>query len=148
EVRAKVFIDASYEGDLMARADIGYTVGREANSVYAETKNGVQPGPRHQFPDGVDPYIKEGDSSSGLAFGVSHEPLAPSGSGDKKVQAYCFRLCMTTDLRHAIPLTEPNSYDPRKYELSRRLIRAGKPKSLDDLLIISAMPNGKTDINS
>jgi hypothetical protein len=148
EVHAKVFIDASYEGDLMARAGVAYVVGREANSVYNETKNGVEPGPRHQFPDGVNPYIKEGDAASGLIFGVSPEPLAATGTGDNKVQAYCFRLCMTKDIAHAIPITEPDSYDPKVYELSRRLIRISKPKSLDDLLIISAMPNGKTDINS
>ena len=148
KIHAKVFIDCTYEGDLMARAGVSYAIGREANSVYGETKNGVEPGPRHQFPDGVDPYIKEGDPSSGLIFGVSPEPLAPTGTGDKKVQAYCFRLCLTKNPENQIPFTRPDSYDPAKYELSRRLIRAGHPKSLSSLLIISGMPNQKTDINS
>lgn len=147
-IQARVFLDCTYEGDLMARAGVSYTVGREANSVYGETKDGVQPGPRHQFPNGVDPYIREGDPSSGLIFGVRPEPLAPTGSGDKKVQAYCFRLCLTKDPANQIPITKPSTYAPEKYELSRRLIRAGKPKSLSDLLIISPMPNQKTDINS
>lgn len=147
-VHAKVFIDCTYEGDLMARAGVSYAVGREANSVYGETKDGVQPGPRHQFPNGVNPYVREGDASSGLIFGVRPEPLAPTGSGDKKVQAYCFRLCLTRDPANQIPITKPASYAPEKYELSRRLIRAGKPKSLSNLLIVSSMPNQKTDINS
>jgi hypothetical protein len=147
-IRAQVFIDCTYEGDLMARAGVSYVVGREANSVYGETKNGVEPGPRHQFPDGVNPYVREGDPSSGLIFGVNAEPLAPTGSGDKKVQAYCFRLCLTKNPENQIPFTRPDSYDPAKYELSRRLIRANPPKSLDDLLIISGMPNQKTDVNS
>ena len=148
KIRAKVFIDCTYEGDLMARAGVSYAVGREANSVYGETKDGVEPGPRHQFPDGVSPYAREGDPSSGLIFGVSPEPLAPTGTGDKKVQAYCFRLCLTKNPENQIPFTRPDSYDPAKYELSRRLIRAGHPKSLNNLLIISGMPNQKTDINS
>lgn len=151
KIRAKVFIDCTYEGDLMARAGVGYVVGREANSVYGETKDGVEPGPRHQFPDGVNPYMREGDPSSGLIFGVSPEPLAPTGTGDKKVQAYCFRLCLTKNPENQIPFTRPDSYDPAKYELSRRLIRANPPKSLkslNNLLIISGMPNQKTDINS
>jgi FAD dependent oxidoreductase len=147
-IRAKVFIDCTYEGDLMARAGVSYAVGREANSVYGETKDGVEPGLRHQFPDGVNPYVREGDPSSGLIFGVSAEPLAPTGSGDKKVQAYCFRLCLTKNPENQIPFARPDSYDPAKYELSRRLIRANPPKSLNNLLIISGMPNQKTDINS
>ena len=91
---AAEFIDCSYEGDLMSRAGVEYTVGREANSVYGETKNGVQLGPRHQFPDGVSPYVTPGDPSSGLIYGVSPEPLAATGTGDNQVQAYCFRLCL------------------------------------------------------
>lgn len=148
QVRAKVFLDCTYEGDLMARAKVSYAIGREANSVYGETKNGVEPGPRHQFPDGVSPYVKEGDPTSGLIFGVNPEPLAPTGSGDKKIQAYCFRLCLTKVPENQIPFTRPDSYDPAKYELSRRIVRARPPKSLSDLLIVSGMPNQKTDINS
>ncbi|EDY18633.1 hypothetical protein CfE428DRAFT_4019 [Chthoniobacter flavus Ellin428] len=147
-IHAKVYLDCTYEGDLMARAGVSYTVGREANSVYDETKNGVEPGLRHQFPDGVDPYIRPGDPSSGLIFGVKPEPLAPTGSGDKKVQAYCFRLCLTKDPANQIPFTKPEHYDPAVYELSRRLIHARPPKKLTDLLIVGSMPNQKTDINS
>ncbi len=90
-----MFIDCSYEGDLMAKAGVSYIVGREANSTYNETYNGVQVREKHQFPDGVDPYKIKGDSTSGLVWGISLEPLAPQGSGDKKVQAYNFRICLT-----------------------------------------------------
>ena len=95
-IRAKVYIDDSYEGDLMARSGISYTVGREANTVYQEEFNGVDPETMHtiphQFPDGVDPYIIEGDSTSGLVSGVADLPLADKGSSDGKIQAYNFRL--------------------------------------------------------
>lgn len=147
-IHAKVYLDCTYEGDLMARAGVSYAVGREANSVYDETKNGVEPGPRHQFPDGVDPYVRPGDPSSGLIFGVKPEPLAATGSGDKKVQAYCFRLCLTKDPANQIPFAKPEHYDPAVYELSRRLMRVRPPQKLTDLLIVGSMPNHKTDINS
>ncbi|HEX4145485.1 MAG TPA: FAD-dependent oxidoreductase [Pirellulales bacterium] len=147
-IAAAEFIDCSYEGDLMARAGVAYTVGREANSVYGETKNGVQPGPRHQFPNGVSPYVEPGDPSSGLIYGVSPEPVAATGTGDKKVQAYCFRLCLSRDLANQIPIAMPERYDPARYELLRRWIAAARPSSLGQLLIVSGMPNRKTDINS
>lgn len=83
-VKAKMFIDCSYEGDLMARAGVSYTVGREANSQYGETYNGVQLLDKHQFPDGVDPYKIPGKPESGLLWGISSEPVQPNGSGDKK----------------------------------------------------------------
>ena len=89
-VRAKQYIDCSYEGDLMARAGVSYVVGREDNVTYGETWNGVQMRHLHQFPDGVDPYVIEGDSTSGLLWGISDGTLAAKGSGDDKVQAYNF----------------------------------------------------------
>ena len=113
-IEAAEFIDCSYEGDLMARAGVEYTVGREANSVYGETKNGVQPGLRHQFPDGVSPYVTPGNPASGLIYGVSAEPLAATGTGDKKVQAYCFRLCLSRDPANQIPIARPDDYDPTR----------------------------------
>jgi len=149
-IRAKEFIDCSYEGDLMARTGVSYTYGREANSVYHETHNGVEPGGRHQFVNGVDPYKVEGDPASGLVWGVIPGPLAATGSGDKKIQAYCFRLCMTTDPDDKIPITRPPGYDSTHYELLARLIKIKKPTRLadDGILILSQMPGGKTDINS
>jgi hypothetical protein len=91
EVGAKVFIDCSYEGDLMARAGVSYTYGREANNLYKETYNGFQLRDKHQFTDGIDPYKIKGNPSSGLLWGISSSPAAANGTGDKKIQAYNFR---------------------------------------------------------
>lgn len=148
KIAAKMFLDCSYEGDLMARAGVAYAVGREANTVYHETYNGVQLLTHHQFPDGIDPYKVPGDSASGLLWGISEEQLAPSGSGDKKVQAYNIRVCLTTDTANMIPITHPDNYDPARYELLLRVIDKDKAKSLNDFLIISRMPHHKTDINN
>ena len=147
-VRAKMFIDCSYEGDLMARAGVSYTVGREANSQYNETFNGVQVMDGHQFPDGIDPYVVSGDPKSGLLWGVNSAEVQPAGSGDKKVQAYNFRICLTNVPENRIPITKPANYDPKKYELLIRLMEKKPWKSLKDGFIWSLMPNGKTDINN
>ena len=147
KVKAKVFIDCSYEGDLMARAGVSYFVGREANSLYNETYNGVQLMDRHQIPAGIDPYIIPGDSTSGLIYGINPEPILPNGTGDRKVQAYCFRTCLTDDPDNMVPITEPDNYDPSRYELLKR-IKAKYPwKHYTDAFIWSMMPNRKTDIN-
>jgi hypothetical protein len=124
-VEAKAFIDATYEGDLLAKAGVSYHVGREDNKVYGETLNGVQVHKTHQFELPVDPYIVEGDANSGLLPGISPEPLAPIGSGDKKVQAYNFRLCLTTDPANRIAYAKPEGYNPQEYELLRRYLKAG-----------------------
>lgn len=148
-ITAKVFIDCTYEGDLMARAGVPYFVGREANSEYGETFNGVQLMDGHQIPDNVDPYKVPGNAGSGLLWGISDEPLAPTGSGDKKVQAYNYRICLTTDEANRIPITQPENYDVTRYELLARLIVAQpQRRQLNDYFIISGMPNKKTDINN
>ena len=116
-VRAKQYIDCSYEGDLMARAGVSYVVGREDNATYGETWNGVHMRPTHQFPDGVDPYVIEGDSTSGLLWGISDGTLAAEGSGDDKVQAYNFRICLTDVAENSIPIERPADYDSTRYEL-------------------------------
>jgi hypothetical protein len=157
---AKMFIDCTYEGDLMAKAGVSYTIGREDNSVYDETYNGVQISHSHQFPHEdkdsmfwVDPFIIPGDSTSGLCWGISNEPLAPIGSGDKKVQAYNYRLCLTNDTNNFIPISRPEGYDSTKFEILRRLIvqRANADWKLPlrpFFLRIMMMPNGKTDMNN
>ena len=94
-VRAKIFIDCSYEGDLMARAGISYTIGREPASQYGEPDNGVQCLDKHQFCDGVDPYVIPGDPSSGLLWGIMPEPMGNKGEGDNHIQAYNYRLTLT-----------------------------------------------------
>ncbi|MET3499202.1 hypothetical protein ABIC45_000793 [Mucilaginibacter rubeus] len=147
-IRAKVFIDCTYEGDLMARSGVSYTVGREANSQYDETINGVELLDKHQFPDNIDPYKVPGDAKSGLLWGISSEVLQVNGAGDKKVQAYNFRITLTNVPENRIPISKPNNYDPKKYELLLRLKEKQPWKSISDVFIISKMPNGKTDINN
>ncbi|MDR1518281.1 MAG: FAD-dependent oxidoreductase [Dysgonamonadaceae bacterium] len=150
-IKAKVFIDCSYEGDLMAKAGVSYTIGREANSVYNETLNGVQMANAqyHQFPDGIDPYIVPGKPESGLLWGISPETLQPDGTGDNKVQAYNFRICLTSDSANMIPIERPDGYDSTRYELLARLIAAEHEKTDRwGYFIWSDMPNNKTDINN
>lgn len=147
-VRAKQYIDSSYEGDLMARAGVSYVVGREDNATYGETWNGVQMRHLHQFPDGVDPYVIKGDSTSGLLWGISDGTLAPEGSGDGKVQAYNFRICLTDEAGNSLPIERPADYDPARYELLLRLIEARGSDDLNSYIIMSHMPNRKTDINN
>jgi hypothetical protein len=147
-IQGKMFMDCTYEGDLMAKAGVSYTVGREANSQYGETFNGVQLMNGHQFPDGIDPYVVPGNPESGLLWGVSNRPLLPAGSGDKKVQAYNFRICLTDNKANMVPITRPENYDPKRYELLVRLMEKKPWTSLQSGFIWSLMPNGKTDINN
>lgn len=149
-VEAKVFIDCTYEGDLMAKAGVSYTVGREDNKVYNETCNGVQMPKHHTFKPNVkvDPYVIPGKKSSGLVWGISKKPRAAIGSGDKKVQAYNFRICLTDKTENMIPITKPDNYDPSKYELLVRWKEQEPWKRLRDAFIWSMMPNRKTDINN
>lgn len=148
-IRAKMFIDCGYEGDLMAKAGVSYTVGREANSDYNETINGVQLMDGHQMPNGIDPYKEKGNPQSGLVWGVSDAKLEPNGTGDKKVQAYNYRICLTSDPSNMVPITRPANYDSTKYELALRLHEYyPQRRKLNDYFIWSGMPNQKTDINN
>ncbi|HET6566569.1 MAG TPA: FAD-dependent oxidoreductase [Rhodothermales bacterium] len=148
-IQGKEFIDTSYEGDLMAKAGVSYTVGREANSVYHETLNGVQMFTHHQFPDGIDPYVVPGDPSSGLLPEITAVGIAPIGSGDKHVQAYNFRMCLCKMDGKGVPIPRPARYDSSRYELLLRSMAARPPKNLGDQLVnIGYMPGGKTDWNN
>jgi hypothetical protein len=154
-IKAKIFIDCSYEGDLMAKAAVSYTVGRESASKYNESYNGVQvqppATPQHgnQIPDGVDPYKIPGDPSSGLLWGISDATLPPVGTGDHRVQAYNFRICLTSDPDNRIPITKPADYDASMYELLPRYIaRLVTPGDIREILKFDIMPNNKTDINN
>lgn len=135
-VSAKVFMDCSYEGDLMAKAGVPYHVGREPNSKYGETINGIQVREHHQFlPAGPDPYVKEGDASSGLLPGVEAVDLSKHhGEGDKRLQAYCFRICMTDDPALRIPWEKPAEYDPRQYVLADRWFNGPKDEYNEQIL--------------
>lgn len=149
KVSGRMFIDATYEGDLMARSGVSYAIGREANSQYNETYNGVQLMTGHQFPDGIDPYKTPGDPSSGLLWGISDDELEPDGTGDDKIQAYNYRICLTNDPDNRIEITEPDGYDPSMFDLLVRLFEAHPDKKrLNDYFIWSHMPNNKTDINN
>ncbi len=143
----RMFIDATYEGDLMAAANVRYAVGREANSVYGETLNGVQTGNAkyHQFVPGVDPYVEKGNPASGLLPFIDLEGPGPEGAGDRRVQAYCFRMCLTNQPDNRIPFHQRDDYDPLWYELLLRNFEAGESGMP---WINSSMPNRKTDTNN
>ncbi|RYG64365.1 FAD-dependent oxidoreductase, partial [bacterium] len=128
-VRAKMFIDASYEGDLMAKSGVKYHVGRESNATYGENYNGVQVHQLHQFDLPVDPYIEAGNPNSGLLPSVNATEPGPVGTGDNKIQAYNFRLCLTNDPSNRIPYEKPAGYDPQQYVLLGRYLKAGWPES-------------------
>lgn len=145
--RGKVFIDATYEGDLMAKAGVKYHVGREANPTYGETLNGVQVGKavHHQFVKNVDPFVKPGDRSSGLLPGIETGPPEPDGTGDARVQAYNFRLCATDAPENRRPWPKPAGYDEKRYELLLRNFEAGDLRLPWNPV---RMPNRKTDSNN
>ena len=145
-IRAKVFIDCSYEGDLMASAGVGYTTGRESSETYGEPWNGFHFAWYHQFPDGVDPYVVPGEPSSGLLWGISDAAESPEGSADSLVQAYNLRVCLTDSTDNRIPFTKPDGYDAGRYELLARLM-AAQPEDAR-YFIWSPMPGRKTDINN
>lgn len=147
-IEASIFLDCTYEGDLMAKAGVAYTVGREANSMYNETYNGVQVRDKHQFLDSIDPYKIKGKPESGLLWGISSESVAPQGSGDKKVQTYNFRICLTSDPANQIPITQPENYDPARYELLLRVLEKEPNRPFNLILKPDLMPNKKTDINN
>ena len=155
----RMFVDATYEGDLMAAAGVSYAVGREANSVYGETISGVERAlsVNHQFEHGVSPYVKPGDPGSGLLPCVEPDTDEPEGAGDRRVQAYCFRMCLTDEPSNRIPFVKPDGYDPLNYELLLRNLEAIDPgtfvkkaaKSWEFMpWINSRMPNRKTDTNN
>ena len=150
EYRGKVFIDATYEGDLLAAAGVSYTVGRESNETYGETLNGVQAGRlKHQFTGdvaNVDPYVVRGDPASGLLPLINHaDPLPPNGSADRRVQAYCFRMCLTDDPSNRAAFPKPEGYDPATYELVGRVADAGWDGWWNKF---DPVPNRKTDTNN
>ncbi len=144
-----MFIDATYEGDLMAQAGVSYHVGREPKSQYHESLAGVlgeEVGyrqPKKYFGKEVNPY----DDNGNLLFGIQEVAMGEPGAGDDKVQAYNIRLCLTTDKNNRIPMEEPDNYDPARYELLARYMATKDSLVLQDLIKISPVPNQKTDIN-
>lgn len=145
--RGHRFIDATYEGDLLALAGVSFHVGREGQDVYGESLNGVRTAKAvyHQLQPGVDPYVKPGDPTSGLLPGVLPGPPGEEGSGDHRVQAYCFRMCNTDCPENRIPFEKPEGYDELRYELLLRNFEAGETRAPWHP---TPMPNRKTDTNN
>jgi hypothetical protein len=172
--RAKVFIDTSYEGDLMAKAGVSYTLMREGNAKYGETLNGIhytekyvprtnhlKPGPHGRVPGGqgvwdrdfpLDPYVVKGDPKSGLLPLINEGEPGKQGDPAPGVQAYCLRLCLTTNPANMIPITPPSDYDPKRYELVGRFIEAclaiGDDMDLRWFSKHDPLPNDKWDFNT
>ena len=147
-IEGKVFIDTTYEGDLMAAAGVSFAVGRESNAIYGERANGVQKDLRqhdHFFTAQISPYKIVGDPTSGLLPRISPEPIAENGTGDRKIQAYCFRMCLTDASENRIPFPKPDGYDPAQYELLLRLFETGWREQFGKF---DPAPNRKTDTNN
>jgi hypothetical protein len=150
-IAAEMFLDASYEGDLMKVAGVSHFMGRESNGVHGETHNGFQIRDQHQFERRVDPYVVPGNAASGLVRGVHRIGASPTGTGDHLIQAYNFRLCMTRRQDIRVPFPKPAGYDERDYELLARYFAAGWDMDLrpDGLFKkYDEIGNGKTDTNN
>jgi hypothetical protein len=147
----RMFIDATYEGDLMAAAGVTYHVGRESTATYGERWNGVQTGVlhhRHHFgavKEPISPYVVPGNPSSGVLPRISAAPPGPYGAGDNKVQAYCFRMCLTDRAENRMPFARPDGYEPAQYELLLRIFNAGWRETFAKF---DRIPNRKTDTNN
>jgi hypothetical protein len=144
----RMFIDATYEGDLMAAAGVSYTFGREPNAAFDETLNGIQLGhaKSHQFAGKVDPYVIEGDPRSGLLPRIQDIPVGgQDGAGDKKIQAYNFRMCLTKVPANRVEFPKPPGYDPKQYALLARALAQGSTHVFGKFDLI---PNAKTDTNN
>ncbi|WP_208328348.1 FAD-dependent oxidoreductase [Flavobacterium poyangense] len=136
-IKGKMFIDATYEGDLMAKSGVSYTYGRESNSQYNEINNGVQRVPHHdrnQLPDGIKKHSFTG-----------HLSLPGNGTGDKKIQAYCYRMCLTNVRDNRIAIEKPIDYNEDDYSLLYDYLKTYDGNTFFDLM---PLPNGKTDSNN
>jgi len=146
--QGKMFIDASYEGDLMAAAGVSYHVGRESNATYGEKWNGVQVGVYqhgHYFKENISPYVIADDPSSGLLPEISSNPPGQNGEGDKLIQAYNYRMALSRHPENLVPFAKPENYDPAQYELLARVYAAGWDETFDKY---DPIPNLKTDTNN
>jgi hypothetical protein len=146
--RGRMFIDATYEGDLMAAAGVRCHVGRESNDLYGEQYNGVQKDVRHHghyFKAAISPYVVPGDNHSPLLPRISAQPPGENGQGDHRIQAYCFRMCLTQVPENRVPLPKPADYDAGQYELLLRVLASGWREVFQKF---DAIPNAKTDTNN
>ncbi|CAM4256541.1 hypothetical protein FHS16_001486 [Paenibacillus endophyticus] len=145
-ISGSMFIDATYEGDLMKAAGVSYAAGREAGNVYGETYNGIQTATalKNQLPSGIDPYIVKGNPASGLLPGVNPDAGGEDGEGDHRLQAYCYRMCLTDDPSNRVMIDKPMQYDERQYELMFRAAECGQTIFFK----LRMLPNRKTDSNN
>ena len=165
--KGKVFIDASYEGDLMAAAKVSYFVGRESRAKYGEPLAGYHPMPIRPRSDevmasdcrdiggsgpgyihGTPASISGLDENGKAIFGVYPEPKLAAGSADKRTQSYNFRLCVTRRPDIKVPFSKPERYDPARYELLLRLIKAFPEVRFGRLFHLGQIANGKFDFNA
>jgi len=145
-IKGCMFIDASYEGDLLPLAGVSYVIGRESNAEFGENGNGnTGVAKKNQLRNGIDPYIVQGDSSSGLLPGVNPDLGGEKGDGDHRLQAYCYRMVLTDVPENRVMIAQPEGYAAADYELLFRSIEAGQKKNFFKL---DLMPNRKTDSNN
>lgn len=145
-IEGEMFIDASYEGDLLPLAGVTFTIGREANAKYGETGNGITGvAKKNQLPKGIDPYVVKGDASSGLLAGVNPDMGGEVGDGDDKLQAYCYRMVLTDAPENRIMIEKPKNYNEADFEILFRSIEAGQKWGF---FKTSMIPNSKTDSNN
>lgn len=157
QFRGRIFIDATYEGDLLAAAGVSFTLGREANSQYGETVNGIQ-GPAlkpaaGKFDVPLDPFKTPGDPASGpLPYLLQDGELGSIGVADRRIQSYNYRLCLTDRPKNRLPIAPPANFDPADYELLARWIAAreaaGERLTLRSFLKYDPLQNGKYDFNN
>ncbi len=146
--RAALFIDATYEGDLMAASGVSYTVGRESIDKYGEEWNGIQTGVLHHghhFKSDISPYVIPGDPASGVLPRISTDEPGEFGAGDHRIQAYCFRICLTDFPENRVSISRPCDYDSTQYELLRRVFESGWREVFHKY---DPIPNHKTDVNN
>ncbi len=147
---AAIFVDSSYEGDLMAQAGVTWTYGREADNQYGESLAGVRGRtPLHQFLVDIVPKGPDGRLLPEVYAGTP----GPAGSADKKVQAYNYRMCFSEVPGNMVAFAKPRKYDPARYQLLAKLIASrtaaeGKVPPLKTFLKPDRIPNGKLDVNN
>ena len=145
-VQGKMFIDASYEGDLLPGAGVSFVTGREANAEFGEQGNGnTGVAKKNQLPNGIDPYRVKGDPASGLLPGLNPDLGGKKGDGDHRLQAYCYRMCLTDVPENRVMIGKPAGYDEADYEILFRAIEAGQKTGF---FKVSSLPNRKTDSNN
>jgi hypothetical protein len=147
----KMFVDATYEGDLLAAAAVSNHVGREANAVSGELHNGMQTGVlhyRHHYgvlKEKISPFVVPGDPQGGVLPRVSAADPGKFGDGDNKVQEYCYRICLTDVAENRIPFAKPEGYEPKQYESLPRIYGAGWKETFGKFYPI---PNHTADANN